>query len=52
MQQIVDTVNQADGQEDESVQSNGLLVEIDSILAYIAQKNLGVELSVIRCLTK
>ena len=58
MQQIVDTVNQADGQEDESVQSERLvtsseaLVGIDSVLAYIAQKNLGVELSVIRCLTK
>ena len=58
MQQIVDTVNQADVQEDESVQSERLvtsseaLVGIDSVLAYIAQKNLGVELSVIRCLTK
>jgi len=58
MQQIVETVNQVDGQEDENVQSERIvtsseaLVGIDSVLAYIAQKNLGVELSVVRCLTK
>ena len=58
MQQIVETVNQVDGQEDKNVQSEWIvtsseaLVGIDNVLAYIAQKNLGVELSVIRCLTK
>ena len=58
MQQIVDTVNQVDGQEDENVQperivtSSEALVGIDSVLTYIAQKNLGVELSAVRCLTK
>ena len=57
-QQIVDTINQVDGQEDETVQSERIvtsseaLVGIDSVLAYIAQKNLGVGVSVVRCLTK
>ena len=58
MQQIVETVNQVDGQEDKNVQSEWIvtsseaLVGIVCVLAYIAQKNLGVELSVVRCLTK
>ncbi|CAG8639170.1 5379_t:CDS:2 [Paraglomus occultum] len=58
MQQIVDTINQIEVQEEESVQSERIvtsseaLVGIESVLAYIAQKNLGVELSVVRCLTK
>ena len=57
-QQRVDIINQVDGQEDENVQSERIvtsseaLVGIDSVLAYIAQKNLGVGVSVVRCLTK
>ena len=55
MQQIVDTVNQVDGQKDESVQSERIVTSSEAlvgVLAYIARKNLGVELSVVRCLAK
>ena len=58
MQQIVETVNQVDSQEDENVQSERIvtsseaLIGIDSALAYIVQKSLGVELSVVTWLTK
>ena len=46
------TQQMVDGQEDENVQSERIvtsseaLVGIDSVLVYIAQKNLGVEVSV------